>query len=243
MHFRARERSLLTMGRSTEWITSTTRTGESQRSARAVSYRQQRLSGVPDGTVCVANSLTTRDLLPFSARIPRTGTTGTFPRTYSLKPSVSRTQDARLSGFGGFPTPFQLAKGLVQRVAPKASLSFGKTATMPRTNTISGRGTMATDGTQGKEVPYISFSAVVGRNSRFTDLTDEQKDELGGVEYRALRVLLYIVVGVSPLSKLVVIADSYSTSFSCKSRHSSSWRRTSEQADGIVRCLTVNREW
>ena len=60
---------------------------------------------------------------------------------------------------------------------------------------------MATDGTGGagasKEVPYISFSAVVGRNSHFHDLTEEQMEELGGIEYRALKALLIIVVGVS----------------------------------------------
>ena len=54
-----------------------------------------------------------------------------------------------------------------------------------------------TSGGVDKEVPYISFAATVGRNSRFTGLTEEQMDELGGVEYRALRVLLYIVIGVS----------------------------------------------
>lgn len=68
---------------------------------------------------------------------------------------------------------------------------------MPRTNTISGRGTMAVDGAPSKEVPYISFSAVVGRNSHFHDLTEEQMEELGGIEYRALKALLYIVAGVS----------------------------------------------
>ena len=67
---------------------------------------------------------------------------------------------------------------------------------MPRTSTINGGETTAVDEGQSKKVPYISFSAVVGRNSRFTDLTDEQMDELGGVEYRALRVLMYTVIGV-----------------------------------------------
>jgi hypothetical protein len=83
---------------------------------------------------------------------------------------------------------------------PKATTSVGRTLTMPRTNTIAGRGSIGPDrgDTMSKEVPYITFSAVVGRNSRFTGLTEEQMDELGGVEYRALRVLMYIVVAVSP---------------------------------------------
>ena len=80
---------------------------------------------------------------------------------------------------------------------PNASRNLTKTFSVPRTATIRRWDSMASDGVEGKEVPYISFSATVGRNSRFKDLTDEQMDELGGVEYRALKVLLIIVVGVS----------------------------------------------
>jgi len=47
-----------------------------------------------------------------------------------------------------------------------------------------------------KQVPYISFDAVVGRNSAFHLLTHEQLDEIGGVEYRALNALLWIVAAV-----------------------------------------------
>jgi hypothetical protein len=46
-------------------------------------------------------------------------------------------------------------------------------------------------------VPYISFDAVVGRNSQFKDLTSEQLEELGGVEYRGLKVLTWVVPLVS----------------------------------------------
>lgn len=87
----------------------------------------------------------------------------------------------------------------VERFFPKASMKMSRTMTVPRTNSIAGRGTInsATVVDESKEVPYISFQAIVGRNSRFHDLTEEQMDELGGVEYRALRVLLIIVVAVS----------------------------------------------
>jgi hypothetical protein len=46
-------------------------------------------------------------------------------------------------------------------------------------------------------VSYIRFRARVGHNSRFIGLSDDDYDELGGVEYRALTVLLWIVSGVS----------------------------------------------
>lgn len=42
---------------------------------------------------------------------------------------------------------------------------------------------------------YLSWTPTVGRNSTFVGLTREQKDELGGVEHRALRLLLMIVSG------------------------------------------------
>jgi hypothetical protein len=46
-------------------------------------------------------------------------------------------------------------------------------------------------------MPYLSYIPTIGRNSQFHigDLTDEQKAELGGVEYRSLRVLAVILVG------------------------------------------------
>ncbi|ORY31209.1 cation transport protein-domain-containing protein [Naematelia encephala] len=130
------------------------------------------------------------------AGVPRTGTVASFPRTYSLRPTVSRQPaDPRLSGFGGFPTPFEVARTLAKRFAPETSRTLTKSLTIQRTNTITGRGTLASqDAIDGKEVPYISFSAVVGRNSQFKGLTEEQMEELGGVEYRALKVLLIIVI-------------------------------------------------
>lgn len=44
-------------------------------------------------------------------------------------------------------------------------------------------------------MPYLSYRPTVGRNSAFVDLTDDQKDELGGLEYRALKLLAKILVG------------------------------------------------
>ncbi|KAF3920227.1 hypothetical protein AA313_de0206978 [Arthrobotrys entomopaga] len=46
-------------------------------------------------------------------------------------------------------------------------------------------------------MPYLSYTPTIGRNSQFNygELSDEQKEELGGVEYRSLRTLAYILVG------------------------------------------------
>ncbi|TPR10405.1 hypothetical protein CAN33_0021990 [Aspergillus niger] len=42
--------------------------------------------------------------------------------------------------------------------------------------------------------PYLSWNATVGRNSNFVDLTEEQRDELGGIEYRALKTLAVVLI-------------------------------------------------
>lgn len=46
-----------------------------------------------------------------------------------------------------------------------------------------------------KLAPYLSYTPSVGRNSQFHDLTEEQRNELGGIEYRSLKTLSWILVG------------------------------------------------
>ncbi|KAF2276492.1 potassium transport protein TRK1/TRK2 [Westerdykella ornata] len=43
-------------------------------------------------------------------------------------------------------------------------------------------------------MPYLSWTPTVGRNSAFIDLTEEQREELGGIEYRSLKLLAIILV-------------------------------------------------
>ncbi|KAH4598691.1 potassium transporter [Parastagonospora nodorum] len=42
-------------------------------------------------------------------------------------------------------------------------------------------------------MPYLSWTPTLGRNSNFVDLTEEQREELGGIEYRALKMLAMIL--------------------------------------------------
>lgn len=51
-----------------------------------------------------------------------------------------------------------------------------------------------------KLAPYLSYTPSVGRNSQFHDLTEEQRNELGGIEYRSLKTLSWILVGEITLS-------------------------------------------
>lgn len=65
---------------------------------------------------------------------------------------------------------------------------------MPRTTTLQGAPKPApTQDANTKVVSYISFDAVVGKNSNFEDLSDEEKEELGGIELRALNMLAWAV--------------------------------------------------
>jgi potassium uptake Trk family protein len=41
--------------------------------------------------------------------------------------------------------------------------------------------------------PYLSWTPTLGRNSNFVDLSEEQREELGGIEYRALKMLALIL--------------------------------------------------
>jgi hypothetical protein len=80
--------------------------------------------------------------------------------------------------------PHELAGRFIKRVFPQ---------TMTLTRTL----TMGSGGGEPRQVPYITFDAIVGRNSQFHDLTQEEQEELGGVEYRALGALLWIIAAVS----------------------------------------------
>ncbi|KAK4502060.1 hypothetical protein PRZ48_007871 [Zasmidium cellare] len=44
-------------------------------------------------------------------------------------------------------------------------------------------------------MPYLSWTATTGRNSAFLGLTQEQREELGGIEYRSLKTLACILIG------------------------------------------------
>lgn len=42
-------------------------------------------------------------------------------------------------------------------------------------------------------MPYLSWEPTIGRNSAFVDLTESQREELGGIEYRSLKSLALIL--------------------------------------------------
>ncbi|KAL0574295.1 hypothetical protein V5O48_007653 [Marasmius crinis-equi] len=119
------------------------------------------------------------------------------------------------SGFGGFPMPHEIIRSLIKKFFPKLGVQMTRTVTIPRTMTYASSHGGASLAPGARAVPYISFEAVVGRNSAFPMLSEEQLHELGGVEYRALNALLWIVAGYHILTQLlsfIVIAPYISQS-------------------------------
>ena len=100
--------------------------------------------------------------------------------------------------------PLEIASRVMNYFFPNFKRTLTRTVTMPRTQTIVSQRAPNAAGPGVRPVPYISFEAVVGRNSAFQQLTRDQIEELGGVEYRALTALLWIVGGVSASLSLVV---------------------------------------
>lgn len=45
------------------------------------------------------------------------------------------------------------------------------------------------------DTPFLSRQATIGRNSQFRNLTSDDLEVLGGIEYRSLKLLLKIVIG------------------------------------------------
>lgn len=135
-----------------------------------------------------------------SLSVPRTGTmniprSGTINTVGSQAYSHATSRRTMHRGFGGFPMPHELFSRLIRRAFPQLERKLTRTITIPHTRTIASEHGLVPPGSRA--VPYITFEAVVRRNSVFQGLTPDQLEELGGVEYRALTALLWIVAAVS----------------------------------------------
>lgn len=144
------------------------------------------------------------------------------PNASGIQSSIhtQRTRSLRRqeSDFGGFAGPTEFVSKLMKRTAPNLHTQLTRTITMPHTTTVTGMDDRGEEGAHRgatKQVPYISFNATVDRNSRFLQLTEDNLQELGGVEFRALNALLWIVpiyyMGILAVS-LVVVAPYMSLS-------------------------------
>ena len=128
------------------------------------------------------------------------------PSQPNIDPTGLGQAQASQTDFGGFPMPHVLLGMLFRRLFPGTAKRLRRTVTVPATTALAGGdlGRTASISVAGRNLPegskpvaYISFDAIVGRNSSFQMLTNEQLEELGGVEYRGLNALLWLVALVS----------------------------------------------
>jgi hypothetical protein len=109
-------------------------------------------------------------------------------RGTSRVPPTLKGPASMSTGFGGFPNPVKIAATAARdRLLHRtATFDLGRNTTLQSvySKRDEREGSVAVVGVPTKEVSYITFDAIVGRNSHFRDLTSAQRDELGGVEYR-----------------------------------------------------------
>ncbi|KAI9665603.1 MAG: low affinity potassium transporter [Trizodia sp. TS-e1964] len=76
------------------------------------------------------------------------------------------------------------------------SITGGPLAPLPRVDTMKSRARAESTSSHKERIamPYLSWQPTIGRNSVFFDLTEKQREELGGIEYRSLKTLAAILV-------------------------------------------------
>lgn len=134
--------------------------------------------------------------------------------TKTMPSPLPRPEGIKNSGMGGFPTASQLlpyllssrTRSTIHRHFSRPNLERETTMLtnphVPRVETGEEEGGWSAALMSGvaKWMPDTLTHLVVGRNSRFftEELDDEELEQIGGVEYRALRLLSYAVSAVCP---------------------------------------------
>lgn len=78
----------------------------------------------------------------------------------------------------------------------RGASTFERSSSVPRLRSRAGTtSSLRPSPSKDKDpMPYLSYQPTVGRNSAFIDLTEAQREELGGIEYRALKTLAIVLV-------------------------------------------------
>lgn len=88
------------------------------------------------------------------------------------------------------------------------------------------------------DLPYLSAQATVGRNSRFHNLTAKDREKLGGIEYRSLKLLIKVLISMCtsprPISELT---REFSSSACTPSVLFVSWPGSSMQTQNTIKSL------
>ncbi|WVW80474.1 hypothetical protein I302_102456 [Kwoniella bestiolae CBS 10118] len=133
------------------------------------------------------------------------------------------------TGMGGFPTPLEIIRDYMpsstknKLARPVRKLEILTNLTMNKDEESKINRLLAVSGSQVEEeeswtemlrgsvakwMPEGLGGMVIGRNSRFwsEELDDEELEQIGGVEYRALRLLSYLVTGYMLVCQVIPFA-------------------------------------
>ena len=137
----------------------------------------------------------------------------------STRPALSPIESQRSTvHFRSLPTngSRQQTPGPYTPGTPGFSRGLSTPKSRPRAGTFS---SLMRSGTQPQTpMPYLTYQPTVGRNSAFIDLTEEQRDELGGIEYRSLKTLIVILMsyffffhflGIIVFTPWIVLTDTW----------------------------------
>ncbi|KAK2743057.1 low affinity potassium transporter [Myotisia sp. PD_48] len=116
-----------------------------------------------------------------------------------LTKSISTASDVKhpeLRGRGAMGRLLSRATS-VEQAASSAFILGGlpRTSSRSRSRRPRSRSGSTSSATGAPLAPYLSYTPTIGRNSQFLNLTDAQREELGGIEYRSLRILGKIAGG------------------------------------------------
>ena len=88
---------------------------------------------------------------------------------------------------------------MLKRAAPEVHGKLARKLTMPASSHLVSTHGIAGGVREGAQpVHYFTFNVKVRKNSMFGQLSEDDYEELGGVEFRALSALLWLVPLVSP---------------------------------------------
>ncbi|KAK1094117.1 low affinity potassium transporter [Friedmanniomyces endolithicus] len=112
--------------------------------------------------------------------------------------AAENTDDAAANDAGFRQTLCKVKSNLTRRRGQSHSRSQGGGPNLESRNSIaktfSSLTTARTRASLEDPMPYLSWQATIGRNSAFLGLTEDQRDELGGIEYRALKTLAKVLI-------------------------------------------------
>ncbi|EAS35498.3 trk family potassium uptake protein [Coccidioides immitis RS] len=90
-----------------------------------------------------------------------------------------------------------------EHAASSAFIIGGSSRSRSRSRSRGPMNRVSSRGAATQALPYLSYNPTVGRNSKFLGLTEDQKEELGGIEYRSLRLLLKIAGGYYVIGHII----------------------------------------